>query len=379
MKPTIPALRNASVLLASVSLACGGANTSPIDGEAQGGSLATPVGGASGSGGRGGAATGGAISTSNGGSGIGGAVSNGGTTARGGAATGGSTSTGGVATGGKAATGGAATGGLTSSGGVATGGNAATGGAATGGSMSSGGVATGGKAATGGAATGGLTSTGGVATGGKAATGGAATAGSSSTGGVPPSGTVRVFYLRPTDVAFDQKFPDGIGNVMLETQAFFKQQLGKTFKLNTPIVEVVVGEHVQSWYENTANGGDKYWWSATNAQQEIQRRFKLPDSRWMGVSEVSAEGTGAGGGATGGWVLLCGHDADGGAGYPADKARWVGGMVHEMGHAFGLPDSTSTDGTCMSGSFYGWPNCTFTQSQKDQMLNGSWGTGKFLF
>jgi hypothetical protein len=24
-------------------------------------------------------------------------------------------------------------------------------------------------------------------------------------------------------------------------------------------------------------------------------------------------------------------------------------------------------------------NCTFTQSQKDQMLNGNWGTGKFLF
>ncbi len=54
-------------------------------------------------------------------------------------------------------------------------------------------------------------------------------------------------------------------------------------------------------------------------------------------------------------------------------------MVHEVGHAFGLPDSTSTDGTCMSASFYGWPNCTFTQSQKDQMLNGNWGVGKFLF
>jgi hypothetical protein len=188
-----------------------------------------------------------------------------------------------------------------------------------------------------------------------------------------------VFYLRPSDVPFDQKYPDGIGQVMIEAQTFYKQQLGKTFKLNDPIVEVVVGEHVQSWYENTPAGGEKYWWSATNAEEEIWRRFKLPDNRWMGVSEVSAEGDGAGGGAMGGWVLLCGHDADGGKNYPAEKARWVGGMVHELGHAFGLPDSTSTDGTCLSASFYNWPNCTFTQSQKDQMLNGRWGSGKFLF
>ena len=255
-----------------------------------------------------------------------------------------------------------------------TGGRGADGGSAAGG-RASGGAATGG--ATGGRAMGG-TSTGGTATGGRA-TGGTSTGGTA--GGNPPTGTMRIFYLRPSDVPFDQRYPDGIGKVMVDAQSFYQQQLGKTFRLNNPIVETVVGEHVRSWYENTPNGGDKYWWSATNAQQEIARRFNLtvPDRRWMVVSEVSAEGDGAGGGATGGWVLLCGHDADGGANYPADKARWVGGMVHELGHAFGLPDSTSTDGTCMSGSFYGWPNCTFTQSQKDAMLNGNWGTGKFLF
>jgi hypothetical protein len=285
-------------------------------------------------------------------------------------------------TGGRGADGGSAAGGR-ASGGAATGGSAAggraSGGAATGGATGGramGGTSTGGTA-TGGRATGG-TSTGGTATGGRA-TGGTSTGGT--TGGDPPTGTMRIFYLRPSDVPFDQKYPDGIGKVMVDAQSFYQQQLGKTFRLNNPIVETVVGEHMRSWYENTANGGDKYWWAATNAQQEIARRFNLtvPDRRWMVVSEVSAEGDGAGGGATGGWVLLCGHDADGGANYPADKARWVGGMVHELGHAFGLPDSTSTDGTCMSASFYGWPNCTFTQSQKDAMLNGNWGTGKFLF
>lgn len=188
-----------------------------------------------------------------------------------------------------------------------------------------------------------------------------------------------MFYLLPNDVAFDQRYPDGIGNVMLEAQAFFKEKLGKTFRLNDPIVEVVEGEHEQKWYEETQNGGDRYWWAAANAQQEIWDRFDLPDNRWMGVSLVSAEGEGAGGGASGGWVLLPGHDADGGAGYPAQKARWVGGMVHELGHAFGLPDSASTDGTCMSATFYSWPDCEFTESQVGTMLNSRWGEGEFLF
>jgi hypothetical protein len=69
-------------------------------------------------------------------------------------------------------------------------------------------------------------------------------------------------------------------------------------------------------------------------------------------------------------LMLCGHDADGAAGYPANSGRWIGGMVHELGHAFGLPDATSDDGTCMSAALYNYPNCTFTQSQKDSMLNG---------
>jgi hypothetical protein len=45
-------------------------------------------------------------------------------------------------------------------------------------------------------------------------------------------------------------------------------------------------------------------------------------------------------------------------------------MVHELGHAFGLPDATSTDGTCMSASLYSYPNCIFNQTQKTRMLTG---------
>ncbi len=216
-------------------------------------------------------------------------------------------------------------------------------------------------------------------TGGAAATGGNAQAGGGVDAGTPPERTVRVLWLRPSDVPDDTAHPEGIAKVMKEAQRYYQQELGKTFKLNEPVVETVTGEHVKSWYENTANGSDKYWWSVFNMQQELMRRLSLkaPDSRWVLVGEVSAEGDGAGGGGGNGWVILCQHDADGAAGIGATMNRWYGGMVHELGHALGLPDSTSTDGTPMSGSFYEYPNCHFNQSQKDGLLKGRFSG--FLF
>jgi hypothetical protein len=192
-------------------------------------------------------------------------------------------------------------------------------------------------------------------------------------GAPPANGTVRVFWLRPSDVAFDRRIPDGIAKVMREAQRYYRQELGRTFALNAQVVEVVVGEHERSWYENTPNGGDKYWWSVSNMANELRRRLGLrnPDSRWLIVGEVSAEGEGAGGGGSPGWVVLSEHDALGAAGLGnASMNRWYGGMVHELGHAFGLPDATSTDGTPMSASFYSYPNTHFSEAQKSKILSG---------
>ena len=100
-----------------------------------------------------------------------------------------------------------------------------------------------------------------------------------------------------------------------------------------------------------------------------------PDSRWLIVGEVSAEDIGeAGGGGSPGWLLLYRHDADGAAGMNGPMNRWYGGMVHELGHAFGLPDSSSTDGTPMSASFYGYPNTHFSQARRTPILAGPYGS-----
>jgi hypothetical protein len=200
-------------------------------------------------------------------------------------------------------------------------------------------------------------------------------AGASDVAQAPPSKTVRVYWLRPYDVPHDQRYPDGIARVMREAQRYYKQELGKTFQLNDPVVEVVTGDHNRSWYENTPNGSDRYWWAVFNMQQELLRRLSLgaPDRRWLNVGEISAEGPGAGGGGGNGWVILSGHDADGAAGINGPMNRWYGGMVHELGHAFGLPDSSFTDGTPMSASFYNYPNTHFNEQQKNAIRNGPYG------
>ncbi len=126
------------------------------------------------------------------------------------------------------------------------------------------------------------------------------------TTGPPPTKTVRVFWVKPSDVPYEQAYPDGIAGVMRESQRYYKQELGKTFTLNQTVVEVVNGDHVRSWYENTPNGGEKYWWSVFNMADEIRRKYGVRDGdpRWLIVGEISAEGEGAGGGGGNGWVIL---------------------------------------------------------------------------
>jgi hypothetical protein len=193
----------------------------------------------------------------------------------------------------------------------------------------------------------------------------------------PPFKTVRVFWVKPSDVLYDKRIPDGITDVMKETQRYYQQELGKTFRLNDPVVEIDSNSHTASWfYTNQPSGeGDKAYYAVFNGYEELQKKYGLDPqfgNRWVVVEEVSASSTtldqqGAGGG---GWVFMSKHEADGSAGLRSEPmTRWYGGMVHELGHAMGLPDASSTNGSPMSASFYSYPNCHFKDNEKTSLLN----------
>jgi len=113
-------------------------------------------------------------------------------------------------------------------------------------------------------------------------------------------------------------------------------------------------------------------------EAEVQKKMgtRGKDPRWLVVTYVSAVGNGGG---SPGNVSLTSHDADGAAGKRTEPmSRWYGGMVHEMGHLFGLPDSSGDDGTPMSGDFYNYPDTHFSQAYKNSILNNTYNQG-FLF
>jgi hypothetical protein len=261
--------------------------------------------------------------------------SGGSATALGGSVSGG---TGGApATGGQASTG--TTGGRSMGGmaGRSAGGQSGATSAPTGGRVGGGGGgeaprAGGGSGGTAGASTAGR---GGASGGAAAGAGGKGTAGSGCKGGK----VVHFVYF----VEADQTQSDGHRND-LEKQAFAFQeywfdQLGVTFYLNEPVVDVIEADHPAAWYLTNPDGihDDERWYRLGNIKNEVYRKLGIrnfdPNHRVVN--------------------------------YPYDdgnSAHCLGHVAHEFGHVLGLDHEGPMD-DCMQFGFYaapGDPMCTFS-------------------
>jgi hypothetical protein len=169
--------------------------------------------------------------------------------------------------------------------------------------------------------------------------------------------TVRVVYLVPSDRLIHSEYKAAIADAIANVQGWYHHELdGKTFLLRTGkravIVEIYVTSHVASWYTTNPNGCDvsiQFWCNALGDGFTVTGGdFNDPLNIWLFYIDADpACGQITGG--TSGVALLPANDLRGLVGQPnqppcveeppdtAGICRWVGGLAHELGHAFKLP------------------------------------------
>ena len=188
--------------------------------------------------------------------------------------------------------------------------------------------------------------------------------------------SVRMFYIIPTDKVFVQANYDAIVNNANTVRQWYSNQLGKTFKLNNPIVRVVYSTLASSSFFNVAGpaGVDPNSYFLYNSLAELKnqgiRNTANDDNYIYNVFTPVANPLGYG--------IWGGTRA---AGIPdfgineltsANTGNFNLGMglwCHELGHSFGLnhpnpPDPT----TIMTPSANNYPGAILQPTEKTTVL-----------
>jgi hypothetical protein len=188
--------------------------------------------------------------------------------------------------------------------------------------------------------------------------------------------TVRMVYLVSKDRAVRSDYQQAIEGAIRELQGWYARQLsGPTFKLHNPVVEVAHASQPADWFYSHADGGNQDDWGFNNTLAEVRRllgaRYNDPHYIWV----IYSDGPGNKGRGGSGVSCLPEDDLLGLIGqHPTQKepARWVGGLGHELGHAFGLAHPTDTvrdADAIMWAGFYGkYPEQAYLTDQDKRIL-----------
>jgi hypothetical protein len=153
---------------------------------------------------------------------------------------------------------------------------------------------------------------------------------------------------------------------------------GATFKLHNPVVEVPRSTQLAAWFTTHSNGVSSDDWGFRNALDEAGRLLgaRLNDPRHVWV--LYSDGPGDKGRGTAGVAYLPENDLLGLIGkHPTEKnrLRWVGGLGHELGHAFGLPHPTDTarhgDALMWTGFYTQYPHRAYLTDEDKAILRRS--------
>jgi hypothetical protein len=181
-------------------------------------------------------------------------------------------------------------------------------------------------------------------------------------------------YLLPSDVAYDPRVALGMDRAIRHLQIWYQNQLadGRTFSINFPAITVLHSSHPASYFATSS------WTRATDEVfAALGGRFYDQSAVWNIYLPVVTDGQGG----SASVALLGENDVLGISGEDTGGftiARWVGGLGHEMGHAFGLPHPPGCEEgvvseDCSSLMYLGYldyPETFLTAAEKEQ-LNAS--------
>lgn len=168
---------------------------------------------------------------------------------------------------------------------------------------------------------------------------------------------VRMVYLVPADKFARDEYRAGIGNAILSVQHFYQRELGGAyaFTTHTPLVEVRSLPSTSAFYGSPSSDSSFFWRTVLrDAFAVTGGRFNDPNNRWIFYIDAD-EACGQGVGGTQGVALMPANDLRGLNNEPriarcpgqqpdmSGYNRWVGGLGHELGHAFNLPHPPGCD------------------------------------
>lgn len=187
---------------------------------------------------------------------------------------------------------------------------------------------------------------------------------------------VRLIYLVSSDREENREYTAAIQKAITELQGWYAKQLGgPSFRLSDPVVEVVKSAQPAAWFYSHPNGSNSDDWGYNNALAEARRLVgaKHDDPRFVWV--IYSDGPGNKGRGGNGVTCLPEDDLLGLVGrHPTqkDKPRWVAGLGHELGHAFGLPHPADTvkhaDAIMWTGIYGKYPNHTYLTEEDKRIL-----------
>ena len=190
--------------------------------------------------------------------------------------------------------------------------------------------------------------------------------------------SVRIIYLVSQDREVREDYRNAIENAAVEIQRWYKEQLnGFTFRLNSPVVEVVRASQSAAWFASNPNGDARDDWGFRNALAETGKLLgaRISDDRYVWV--IYSDGVGDKGRAAPGFAYLPEDDLLGLMGeHPTqpDQSRWVAGLGHELGHALRLrhPPNVERDADAImyTGIYGKFPDgCYLTTEDKAILLH----------